>query len=155
MTKSKEDEMGGACQIHGEYIQGCDTETWRDQFEDLSIDGKNVLKQTLNKKDGMAWTALIWLRIGTGGGLLWTCWWNFQFHEMRGISRVAHKPSREGLYSVELNVGGVWGGYRHFVDRMTASTYKSARCYNPEDSIRIPKRRTSCVPSGLSNLFNL
>jgi len=26
----------------------------------------------LKKQDGGAWTGLIWLRMGTGGGLLWT-----------------------------------------------------------------------------------
>ena len=28
----------------------------------------------------------IWLRIGTGGGLLWMRWWAFVFYKMRGIS---------------------------------------------------------------------
>jgi hypothetical protein len=70
VTKSNEDKMGGACGMHGEYLQGCGGETSRDQFEDLGVDGRNVLKQTLNTKDGMACTALMWLSIGTGGGLL-------------------------------------------------------------------------------------
>jgi hypothetical protein len=34
-------------------------------------------------------TGSIWLRIGTGGGLLWMRWWTFRFHKMRGISWVA------------------------------------------------------------------
>jgi hypothetical protein len=39
--------------------------------------------------DGAAWTGSIWLRIGTGGGLLWMWWWTFGFHKMRGIYWVA------------------------------------------------------------------
>jgi hypothetical protein len=38
---------------------------------------------------GGAQTGLIWLRIGTGGGLLCIRWWTFGFHKMRGISWVA------------------------------------------------------------------
>jgi hypothetical protein len=33
-----------------------------------------------------AWTGLIWLRIGTGGGLLSMGQWTFGFHKMRGSS---------------------------------------------------------------------
>jgi hypothetical protein len=31
----------------------------------------------------------IWLRIGNGGGLMWTRWWTSGFHKMLGSSRVA------------------------------------------------------------------
>jgi hypothetical protein len=34
------------------------------------LDGRIILKWILKKWDGEAWTGLIWLRIGTGGGLL-------------------------------------------------------------------------------------
>jgi hypothetical protein len=47
----------------------------------------------------IGWTRLIWLRIGTSGGLLWSKWWTFWFHKMLGNSRVA-----EGLSSVELDI---------------------------------------------------
>jgi hypothetical protein len=42
----------------------------RDRLEDLGLYGKIILKEIFMEKDGVAWTELIWLRIGTGGGLL-------------------------------------------------------------------------------------
>jgi hypothetical protein len=49
-------------------------------------------------------TGLSWLRIGTGGGLLWMRQWTSGFHKMRGISWLADKPlaSQEGLCCMEL-----------------------------------------------------
>jgi hypothetical protein len=40
-----------------------------DHLEDLSVDVFIILKRIFNKWDG-AWTVIIWLRIGPGGGLL-------------------------------------------------------------------------------------
>jgi hypothetical protein len=42
----------------------------RDHLEDLGVNGKVILKLILKKKGGRMWTGFIWLRIGTGGGLL-------------------------------------------------------------------------------------
>ena len=42
----------------------------RDHTEDLCIDGWIILKWIFKKWDGDTWTGLIWLRKGTGGGLL-------------------------------------------------------------------------------------
>jgi hypothetical protein len=36
----------------------------------LSVGGRTILKWILERKDGMEWIGLIWLRIGTSGGLL-------------------------------------------------------------------------------------
>jgi hypothetical protein len=47
------------------------------------------------------WTGLVWLRIGTGGELLWIRYWTFGFHEMLGNYRVA---SQTVLSSIELVV---------------------------------------------------
>jgi hypothetical protein len=41
-----------------------------DNLEVLSVDGWIILKRIFKKWDGEAWTGLIWLRIGTGGGRL-------------------------------------------------------------------------------------
>ena len=41
----------------------------RDYLKDPGIDGRITMKRIFKKWDG-AWTGLIWLRIGTGGGLL-------------------------------------------------------------------------------------
>jgi len=51
-----------------------------------------------------AWTGLIWLRTGTGGGHLWMRQWTSGLHKMRWISRLAEHQliSQEGLCSMEL-----------------------------------------------------
>jgi hypothetical protein len=41
-----------------------------DHLEDPGVDGRIILKWTCERLDGAAWTRSIWLRIGTGGGLL-------------------------------------------------------------------------------------
>jgi hypothetical protein len=42
----------------------------RDHFEDQDVVGWTILKWILEREDGMIWTGLIWLRVGTSGGLL-------------------------------------------------------------------------------------
>jgi len=43
----------------------------RDHIEYPGVDGKIILQCMFRKWFGVAWTGLIWLRIGTGGGVLW------------------------------------------------------------------------------------
>ena len=40
----------------------------RDHLDDPDIDGRIILRWILKKWDLGAWTGLIWLKIGTGGG---------------------------------------------------------------------------------------
>ena len=42
----------------------------RDHLEDPGVDGRIILRYILRKWDVGAWTGTVWLRIGTGGGLL-------------------------------------------------------------------------------------
>ena len=42
----------------------------RDHLEDPDLDRRIILGWIFRKWDVRAWTGLIWLRIGTGGGLL-------------------------------------------------------------------------------------
>jgi hypothetical protein len=42
----------------------------RDHAEDKDVDGWTTLGRILGKEDGEEWIGFIWLRIGTGGGIL-------------------------------------------------------------------------------------
>jgi len=42
----------------------------RDHLEDRGLDGRIIIRCTFRKWERGACTGLIWLRIGTGGGLL-------------------------------------------------------------------------------------
>jgi hypothetical protein len=54
----------GRGEVHTGFRLGNSRE--EDHLEDVDVDGRIILK----KWDGEAWTGLIWLRIGTGGGRL-------------------------------------------------------------------------------------
>jgi hypothetical protein len=43
---------------------------YKDQLEDTGVDERILLRWIFRKWDVGAWTGLIWLRIGTGGGHL-------------------------------------------------------------------------------------
>jgi hypothetical protein len=42
----------------------------RDHWEDQDVGGWTISKWILEREDGMVWTGLIGLKIGTSGGLL-------------------------------------------------------------------------------------
>jgi hypothetical protein len=50
------------------------------------------------------WTGLVWLRIGTGGELLWIRYWTFGFHKMLGNYRASWqlRASPAVLSSIEF-----------------------------------------------------
>jgi hypothetical protein len=82
---TKEHKTGGACGICGS------DQTQRNNLQDLSIEG--TFKRILETQTGKAWTGLIWLRIVTRDGLLWTRWWPFRLHKIREISWLAERLS--------------------------------------------------------------
>jgi hypothetical protein len=43
----------------------------RDHWGDPDVDGKIILRWIFRKLEGVVGTGWRWLRIGTGGGLLW------------------------------------------------------------------------------------
>jgi hypothetical protein len=70
----EKDEMGGACSTYREW-RGVYTvlvvkHEGSDHLEDPGVNGRIILKLIYRKWDVVAWTGLIWLRIGTGGGHL-------------------------------------------------------------------------------------
>jgi hypothetical protein len=42
----------------------------RDHYKNQDTGGWTILKWILEKQDGMIWIGLVWLQIGTSGGLL-------------------------------------------------------------------------------------
>jgi len=56
----------------GEVLKGfwCGNLRERNHLEDPDVDGRKTIRRIFKLWDGGAWTGLIWLRIGTGGGHL-------------------------------------------------------------------------------------
>jgi len=74
----------------------------RDQLEDPGVEGRIILRWIFSNWDVGLWTGLIWLRLRTVGGLLWTQEGTFRFHKIQGISWLAEKLLVfQGLCSME------------------------------------------------------
>jgi hypothetical protein len=58
------EEMRNSCRILVGELEG------KDNLEDLGIDGRIILRWSLEKWGLKVWTGFIWLRIQTSGGLL-------------------------------------------------------------------------------------
>jgi hypothetical protein len=68
----------------------------------------------------MVWTGLVWLRIGTSGGFLWTQWWTFGFHKIQGISWA---DAQLATSQEELSSMRVWNeGCRKWPDLISGTT---------------------------------
>ena len=48
----------------------------------------------------MGRTGLLWLKIWTSGGLLWTMWWTFAFHTMYEVSLLAEEDKYDSRHGV-------------------------------------------------------
>jgi hypothetical protein len=66
--------MGGASSTNGEKRNACrilvGKPEGKDHWEDQFVGEWAILKWILQRKDGMLWIGLTWLRIGTSGELL-------------------------------------------------------------------------------------
>jgi hypothetical protein len=98
--------MGGACSTNGKKRNTYGLLVGKRPLRRPRRSGWiiHVLGWILERWDGVMLTALVWLRIWTGGGLLWIRCWIFGFHKLLGSYRVASQlvASRVVLSSTEL-----------------------------------------------------
>jgi hypothetical protein len=72
----------------------CDIRPWRwgQMIPEISVIFNQLTRLDLREIgwDGVDWIGLIWLRIRTSGGLLWTRYWIFGFHKMLEVLEWLH-----------------------------------------------------------------
>jgi hypothetical protein len=70
-SKKKKSDWRGILYLWGRYVHRVlvGRPEGKNYLKDPHVDGRLLSKWIFKKWDG-AWTGLIWLRIGTGGGLL-------------------------------------------------------------------------------------
>jgi hypothetical protein len=75
---------------------------------------RGVDRRVLRNLPQLDW---FWLRIGTGGGLLWTRWWTFTFYRRRGNPSVAERLSAFQEVPCPMKLAGCLSGdpFRHSV----------------------------------------
>jgi hypothetical protein len=64
--------MGGACSTYGGEERWWENLKEEDHLEDPGVDVRIILRWIFKKWDEWAWTGSIRLRIGTGGGHMYT-----------------------------------------------------------------------------------
>jgi len=64
----KEGDMSG--EMRNAYTVLVGKPEGRDPSEDLGVEVRIILQWILGRQGGKVWTGLIWLRLGTNGGLL-------------------------------------------------------------------------------------
>jgi hypothetical protein len=85
LGRSSQDEWGGRVMWHAwERRENCTMFWWespkeRDHSEDQGVGGRMGSEWILGRLAWGVWIGFDWLRIGTGGGLLWVRWWTFGF----------------------------------------------------------------------------
>jgi hypothetical protein len=65
--------MSGPCSTNWgeeELVYWWESQMERDHYEDQDVGEWIILGLILERWDGLMWTGLVWLRIGTGGELL-------------------------------------------------------------------------------------
>jgi hypothetical protein len=88
---SSEGEWGGRGMWHAWQSRENFTRFWwespkeRDRSEDQHVDGRMESEWMLGKLVWGVWIGFDWLRLGTGGWLLWVRWWTFGFL-LHGVS---------------------------------------------------------------------
>jgi hypothetical protein len=107
-----ENEVGGTCGTQGRGMCTgfwCESQKEKDHLEDHGVDGRMRSEWILGRLAGGVWIGSNWLRIGTGGGLLWIRWWTFGFWR-HGISYIWTTHTKRKMWNLKKFPPGVRNG---------------------------------------------